>query len=133
MNFEILGMFSQLILALGLTLGLMVLTFKLMGTKLDKINNNKYIKVMDKVQVTKENSILVVKIGDKGYVITSTSGNMEKLLELSEDEINKLEADKRKSAQDMSDAYNKFAIKLKKSFFTNIRNIRSKEEKHEKK
>lgn len=132
MDLEFLGMISQLILALGLTLGLMFLTFKLMGTKLDSINKNKYIRVIDKVQITKENFILIVKIGAKGYIITSATGHMEKLLELSEEEIDKLEADKTKTAKDVSEAYNKFLIKCKMKFFGNIKNIRSKEENHEK-
>lgn len=132
MDLEFIGMISQLILALGLTLGLMFLTFKLMGTKLDRINKNKYIKVIDKVQITKENFILIVKIGAKGYIITSTTGHMEKILELSEEEIDKLEADKTQTAKDVSEAYNKFVIKCKRKIFDNIKNIRSKEENHEK-
>ena len=132
MNFEFLGMFLQLILALGVTLGLMFLSFKLIGTKLNNVNNKKYIKVIERVQITKENSILIVKIGEKGYVVTSTSGHMEKLSELSEEEINIIEENKQKVAQEMTDNYNKLMLKLKKSFYNVVKNIRSKEEKHEK-
>ena len=91
MDFEFLGMFVKLILALGVTLGLMFLSFKLMGTKLNAVNNNKYVKVIERVQVTKENSILIVKAGKKGYVMTSTAGHMEKLSELSQEEIDIIE------------------------------------------
>ena len=132
MNFEFLGIFLQLILALGVTLGLMFLTFKLIGTKLNNVNNKKYIKVIERVQVTKENSILIVKIGEKGYVVTSTSGHMDKLSELSEEEINIIEENKQKVSQEMTDIYNKLMLKLKKSFYNVVKNIRSKEEKHEK-
>jgi len=133
MNFEFLGMFANIILALGVTLGLMFLSFKLMGTKLNAINNKKYVKVIERLQITKENSILIVKIGEKGYVVTSTSGHMEKLSELSEEEINIIEEDKRKAAQEITESYNKFILKSKKSFSNIIKNIKSKEEKHEKK
>ena len=132
MNFEFLGMFVQLILALGVTLGLIFLSFKLMGTKLNAINNNKYIKVIERVQVTKENTILIVKIGKKGYVMTSTAGHMEKLSELSEEEINIIEEDKKKAAEEITENYNKLILKSKKSFSKIVKNIRSKEEKHEK-
>ena len=132
MNFEFLGMFVQLILALGVTLGLMFLSFKLMGTKLNAINNNKYVKVIERVQVTKENTILIVKIGKKGYVMTSTAGHMEKLSELSEEEINIIEEDKKKAAAEISESYNKLILKSKKSFSKIVKNIKSKEEKHEK-
>jgi len=133
MNFDFLGMFVQLILALGVTLGLIFLSFKLMGTKLNTINNNKYVKVIERVQVTKENTILIVKIGKKGYVMTSTAGHMEKLSELSEEEINIIEEDKKKAVAEINENYNKILLKSKKSFSKIVNNIRSKEEKHEKK
>ena len=66
MDFNFFGMFVQLILALGVTLGLMFLTFKVMGKKVNSINNGKYVRVIERVQVSKENTILVVKIGKKG-------------------------------------------------------------------
>lgn len=132
MNFELLGMVIKLILALGVTLGLMFLSFKLMGTKLNTINNNKYVKVIERVQVSKENFILIVKIGKKGYVITSTAGHMEKLSELSEEEINIIEEDKKKVDVEMTESYTKLMLNLKKSFSKIVKNIKSKEEKHEK-
>jgi len=132
MNFEFLGIFLQLILALGVTLGLMFLSFKLIGTKLNNVNNKKFIKVIERVQITKENSILIVKIGEKGYVVTSTSGHMEKLSELSEEEINIIEENKQNVSQEITDNYNKLMLNLKKGFYNVVKNIRSKEEKHEK-
>ena len=132
MNFELLAMLVKLILALGITLGLMFLSFKLMGTKLSAINNNKYVKVIDRVQVTKENFILIVKIGKKGYVMTSTAGHMERLSELSEEEINIIEEDKKKVAAEISESYNELILKLRKNFSEIVKNIKSKEEKHEK-
>ena len=132
MNFDFLGMFVQLILALGVTLGLIFLSFKLMGTKLNTINNNKYVKVIERVQVTKENTILIVKIGEKGYVMTSTTGHMEKLSELSEEEIIIIEEDKKKAAKEITENYNKLILKFKESFSKTVKNIKSKEEKHEK-
>ena len=132
MNFEFLGMIIQLILALGVTLGLIFLSFKLIGTKLKDINKNKYVQVIERVQITKENAILIVKIGQKGYVITSTQGHMEKLSELSKEEIDIIEEDKKKAAEEIAESYNKLILKSKKSFSKIVKNIKSKEEKHEK-
>lgn len=132
MDFNFFGMFIQLILALGVTLGLIFLTFKLMGTKVNYINNNKYVKVIERVQVSKENTILVVKIGKKGYVMTSTTGHMGKLSELSEEEINLIEEDKKKAAEEMTENYKNLMLKSKSSFFKIVKNISSKEDKHEK-
>ena len=103
-----------------------------MGTKLNEINNNKYVKVIERVQVTKENTILIVKIGKKGFVMTSTAGQMERLAELSEEEINDIEEEKKKVAKEMTESYTKLILDSKKSFSKIVNNIRSKEDKNEK-
>lgn len=132
MDFNFFGMFAQLILALGVTLGLMFLTFKLMGKKVNSINNSKYVKVIERVQVSKENAILVVKVGKKGYVISSTTGNMGKLSELSEEEINLIEEEKKKAADEITENYKNLMAQSKKGFSKIVNNIRSKEDKNEK-
>lgn len=132
MDFNFFGMFVQLILALGVTLGLMFLTFKFMGKKVDSFNNGKYVRVIERVQVSKENTILVVKIGKKGYVMTSSTGNMGKISELSEEEINLIEEEKKKAAEEITENYKNLMIKSKKSFSKIVNNIRSKEDKNEK-
>lgn len=132
MDFDFLKTFAQLIFALGITFGLMFLCFKLMGTKIDTINKNKYVKVIDRVQVTKENSILIVKIGNKGYVMTSTSGRMEKLSELSEEEIKSIEEDKKKANEEIIKNYNEIYQKSKKIFSKVLKNKGLKGDKHEK-
>lgn len=103
-----------------------------MGSKYNVINNNKYIKVIDRVQITKENSILIVKIGEKGYIMTSTAGHMEKLSELSEDEIKNIEENKKKSNEEIIKNYKQAGLKFKGMISKTIKNIGSKEEKHEK-
>lgn len=128
---EFITMFVQLIVALGITLGLMFLSFKVLGTRVNKINDNKYIKVIERVQVTKESNIFVVKVGKKGYVMTSTTGNMEKLSELSEEEIIEIEEEKKKLAKDMNETYNKFISKSGQYLSGVVKKIRSKEEKDE--
>ncbi|WP_238916527.1 flagellar biosynthetic protein FliO [Clostridium sp. YIM B02555] len=132
MDFELFKSLGQLIFALGVTFGLMFLSFKVMGSKYNVINNNKYIKVIDRVQITKENSILIVKIGEKGYIMTSTAGHMEKLSELSEYEIKNIEEDKKKSNEEIIKNYKQAGLKFKGMISKTIKNIGSKEEKHEK-
>lgn len=131
-DFEFLKIIGQLFLGLGVTLGLMFISFKLLGTKLNDINNNKYIRIIDKVQITKENAILIVKIGEKGYVMTSSAGHMEKLSELSKEEVNIIEENKKKASQEMTQYYTDLILKSKKSFSKIVKNIKSKEEKNEK-
>ena len=131
MNFGFFAEIGQLILALGVTFGLMFLSIRVMGSKVNAINNNKYIKVIERVQVTKENAILIVKIGKKGYIMTSTNGQLDKLSELSEEEINNIEEDKKMAAQEMTKYYGDLSLKFKKNFGRMIKNMRSKEEEHE--
>ncbi|WP_294400667.1 flagellar biosynthetic protein FliO [uncultured Clostridium sp.] len=125
-------MFMKLIIALGITLGIMFFSYKVLGTKVESINNNKYIKVIERTQISKDNAILVVKAGKKGYVLMSSGNNVEKLSELSEEEIDEIEENKRKSNQEIIDGYNKFISVSKNNVSKILKNIKSKEEKHEK-
>ena len=132
MDLGILKMFIQLLVALGVTLGIMFLSYKILGTKVESINNNKYVKVIERTQVTKDNAILIVKIGKKGYVMSSTGNNMEKLAELSEEEINEIEENKKRYNKEIIERYNGFISILKNNVSKISKNIRSKDEKHEK-
>lgn len=121
----------KLITAFGITLGLMFLTFRFMGTKYNNINDKKYIKVIDRLQVTKENSILIVKIGRKAYVMNSSAGHLEKISELSQEEIDEIEEKKRMDIEHMNESYNNSIKVVKKISSKIINNIRSKENRNE--
>ena len=131
MDFEFFKMFMQLLIALGITLGIMFLSYRILGTKVDRINDNKYIKVIERTQITKDNVILVVKVGKKGYVMMTSGNSVEKLSELSEEEINEIEEKKKKSNQEVIDGYNRLISVSKNNVSKILKNIRSKEEKHE--
>ena len=131
MDFEFFKMFMQLLIALGITLGIMFLSYRILGTKVDRINDNKYIKVIERTQITKDNAILVVRVGKKGYVMMTSGNSVEKLSELSEEEINEIEEKKKKSNQEVIDGYNRFISVSKNNVSKILKNIRSKEEKHE--
>lgn len=131
MDFEFFKMFMQLLTALGITLGIMFLSYRILGTKVDRINDNKYIKVIERTQITKDNAILVVRVGKKGYVMMTSGNSVEKLSELSEEEINEIEEKKKKSNQEVIDGYNRFISVSKNNVSKILKNIRSKEEKHE--
>ena len=132
MDFEFFKMFMQLLIALGVTLGIMFLSYKILGTKVESINNNKYVKVIERTQVSKDNAILIIKVGKKGYVMSCSTNNIQKIEDLSEDEINEIEEKKKKSNQEIIDGYNKFISVSKNNVSKILNNIRSKEEKHDK-
>ncbi len=67
---------------------LLYLSLKLGG---EKLQNGKYIKVLERVPLSKENFVCVVKIGEKAYIMTSTPHSIEKITELSKDDTEKIE------------------------------------------
>ena len=132
MDFGFFTMLIKLLIALGITLGIMFLSYKVLGTKVESVNNNKYIKVIERTQLSKDSALLVIKAGKKGYIMSCSANNIEKVEELSEDEINEIEENKKKSNQEIIDGYNKFISVSKNNVSNILKNIRSKEEKHEK-
>lgn len=93
-NFDFWLMLIKIIVFLPFILFLVYLSLKFGGNKLQNIQNGRYIKVLERVPLSKENSLLVVKIGDKGYVLTSAAGKIDTLLQLDEAELKKIEESK---------------------------------------
>lgn len=116
------------VFALALVFGLLFLSAKLSNKGLTKFNENKYIKVIDRVQLTKDSAICIIKIGEKGLVVITSTGHTEKLEELTKEEIEKIEKEKSRGYEEMSASINKYFDKYK----TKIHKIKSKEEKNEK-
>ncbi len=114
-------MIIKLIFALVVVLGLMYLVFKISGNRLNKINEGKYIKVLEKVQISKDTSIVVLKIGKKGYIMSSSNNNTEKIDEISEEEILLLEEEKKIEKEKINQQY-EVAIKGLKSKVNKLRN-----------
>lgn len=87
-------MIMQLAVIFPFILFLIYLSLKVGGSKLQNLQNGRFIKVLERVSLSKENSVLAVKIGQKGYVISSSNGRVEILLELSDEEVLKIEETK---------------------------------------
>jgi flagellar protein FliO/FliZ len=92
MDFSFWIMLLKIIVFLPFILMLFYLSVKYGGSKLQGIQNGKFIKVLERVPLSKESSLIVVKIGEKGYVLTSSTGKIDTLLELNSEEIQSLEA-----------------------------------------
>ncbi|MFD3157472.1 flagellar biosynthetic protein FliO [Haloimpatiens sp. FM7330] len=95
MDKEFITMLLKLIVILPPMLLTIYLVLKFGGNKLQDLQNGKYVKIFERVQLSKENSILVVKIGEKGYVISNTAQKVEILLEISDEELAKIELTKK--------------------------------------
>jgi flagellar protein FliO/FliZ len=87
-------MLLKIVVFLPFILFLIYLSLKYGGNKLQHMQNGRYIKVLERVPLSKENSLLVVKLGEKGYVVSSAAGKVEKLLEIDEEELIRIETSK---------------------------------------
>lgn len=85
-------MLIKIIIFLPLIIFLIYLFVKYGGNKLQDIQSGKYIKIIERVPLSKENNLLIIKIGEEGYVISSTQNKIEIMMELSEEELLKAES-----------------------------------------
>ncbi|WP_097025840.1 flagellar biosynthetic protein FliO [Clostridium peptidivorans] len=91
MDLQFLSTLFKLILFLPFVLMLIYIFIKYGGGKLQDLQKGKYMKVLDRLPLSKENNILVVKIGEKAYVISSTQGKIEIIFEIPKEDIIKIE------------------------------------------
>ena len=84
----------QLFLVLPIILILIYISIKVGGSKLDTLNKYRYIKIIERVPLNKENNIFLIKLGQEYYVAASNNGSFEIIKELSKDEVTKLEENK---------------------------------------
>lgn len=87
--------FKLVFFSAGLLLILVVLLRKTKD-KIDKLSSGKYTKIIEKTQISKTESIYVFKIGEEGCVVLSSVKGMEKVKDLSKEEIEKVEMQKEK-------------------------------------
>lgn len=89
MDLQFMWMIFRTGIALVFVIFLIYISAKYGGKKLKNVQKGKFIRIMEREQLSKENSLLVVKIGEKMYVISSTSGKIEIIYELNDEEISK--------------------------------------------
>ena len=89
-------MFFMSIKVVGVLIFVIILMLLTLRLSENKLNNKKNIKVLDKAQLSKDNSIYILKILNKGYVVSVSSSKTDILSELSEDEIEEILQEKEK-------------------------------------
>lgn len=117
MNSEIWVMFFKIVIFLPFILFAVYASIKYGGTKLQDMQKGKYIKIIERVSLTKESSLLVVNIGGKGYLMSCNSHRTEILQELSEEEFSNVQKNSEiptyKNLKEFSEAMQK-KLKIKK-------------------
>lgn len=91
---ETIEVFIKIVVFLPFIIFLIYLLLKYGGVKLQEVQNGRYMKVVDRLALSKENSLLVVKIGEKGYIISSAQGKIEIHMEISEEEMMRIDSAK---------------------------------------
>lgn len=77
----------NLIIFIPITIILIVASIKLSKINSDNINKHKYVKVLERTNLSKDTSIFVLEIGDEGCVVASSPSKIEKLKELNKEDI----------------------------------------------
>ena len=90
MDTEFLTMLIKTVFSLLCVVFLIYMFVKLSGTSFQKLQNGKFVQIMERNAISKENSILIVKMGSKYYLVTSTHDKLEVLRELTHEEEEKL-------------------------------------------
>jgi flagellar protein FliO/FliZ len=112
MDGEFLTLIFKIIIFLPFILVLMYISLKYGSTKLQKLQDGKYMKILDRVALSKDNSVVVVKIGGKAYAISSSSREIHILFELPPEEIIVIENSKEiPQLEDMKKLFAKHIMK----------------------
>lgn len=88
MESSIFVMFLKILVFLPFTIFLIYLVLRYGGKSLDGLQGGRYMKIIERVSFSKDSSILIVAIGSKYYLISSTNSKNEILKDIEEDEIN---------------------------------------------
>lgn len=94
MDLQFIWLMFRTILALLFILFVLYASMKLGGQKLKNFQGERFIKILERTQLSKENTLFLVKIGQKAYVISSTSGDIKIMYELTKEEISEVETRK---------------------------------------
>ena len=124
-------MIFTLIVSMIIIFALMIILFKYANKGINGNLNKKYVKVIERVQISKDGYILVVKVGKKGMVLSTSTGHTEKLQELTEEELAEIEEAKQQALKDMNNKYEGILNNFKSLSIEAWGKIKSKEDKHE--
>ena len=103
----------KLILTLAIVFGLMILTLRYSKKGINKINAQKYVKIIYRVQIAKDIYVVILKIGDEGQVVLMSSANSEVLKKLTSEELKEIEDGKNEAYENMTNAFKNIKAKIK--------------------
>lgn len=90
MGKDILIMIIKLIIFLPLILLILYFILKYGGTKMQNINKNKAINIIERISISKNSYLLVIKIIDEYYLMQVDSGKSKVLMKLDKEKVDDL-------------------------------------------
>ncbi|MCR4944395.1 MAG: flagellar biosynthetic protein FliO [Clostridium sp.] len=121
----------KFVVSLIIIVCLMGVTFKYLGKGMKVTTGGKYIKIIEKTQLSKDSFIVVLRIGNEGMVMLTSSGHTEKLKDITKEEIEEIESKKQQSLDEMSKVYEKILSSSKEKVNLLMSKIKLKEDRDE--
>ncbi|MFX0548878.1 flagellar biosynthetic protein FliO [Hathewaya histolytica] len=90
MNYSVFKMIIQIVIFLPVTLFLIYTIVKYGGNKMQSFNNGRVINIIERTQISKEGFLVVAKIVDKYYLISTTNSKNEILQEIDRERVEHL-------------------------------------------
>lgn len=92
----------NIIVVVPVVLILIVISLKLSKSSVDKLSSGSYVKIIEKINISKDTSIYVIKMGSTGCVAVVSPGNTEIIKELDEEELEEIVDNKKKKYKAIS-------------------------------
>lgn len=92
----------NIIVLVPVVLILIVISLKLSKSSVDKLNSGSYVNIIEKINISKDTSIYVIKMGSTGCVAVVSPGNTEIIKELNEEELEEIVDNKKKKYKAIS-------------------------------
>ncbi|WP_250673018.1 hypothetical protein LZ906_011650 [Paraclostridium ghonii] len=97
-----------------LMIGVIVIAYKMNGLNLQNVGMYRYAKILEKVGISKDTYLLVLKTGEDGCVLLVSSNNIEKIKDLTPDDIKDIENNRQNNNLLKSDKFKFSKLNLKK-------------------
>lgn len=120
----------NLIIFVPVTIALIIISIRLSRANLGSMGSYKYINILERTNLNKDTDVFILKIGDEGCVLLSSPSNVEKIKELSKDEINNIEElrkEPKAKLVNLSNKLNLHSLNLKE---INLNKLKSKENRY---
>ncbi|MGL5616274.1 MAG: flagellar biosynthetic protein FliO [Sarcina sp.] len=114
----------KLIVFTAALLILLVGILKLTENKVKSFSKGKYIKILEKTDLSKNNSVYLLKLGEEGVVVVTNDKGASTIKELTAEEIKVIEKEKEEKIKEFNELYNGKIINLKNSGLNLVNRVR---------